>query len=66
MDLYKTLQIVKTVGSTFKDTLQASYFQTNKSLKASMLKVFRQELGEVVQSGLVLAITEAQMMVENR
>lgn len=43
-------QIVKTVGFTFDDALQASYFESNNGFKSAMFNVVNQVLGEVVRS----------------
>lgn len=54
------LQIVKDVESTFKDALQARYFNTNNDLKSAIFKVLEQVLGEVVRSSRAPGESEAR------
>lgn len=44
-------QVLKAVESTFEESLQSSYFNSNIGLKPTMYKVVEQALGEMVRSG---------------
>lgn len=50
------LQIVKSVGTTFEDALQTSYFLADSGLKPTISKVFEQVLGAVIRSVRVLTV----------
>lgn len=54
-------QCVKNVMSTFEDTLNASYFNSNIGLKSQLSNVLKQALGEVVRCSHVSALSEKEV-----